>query len=119
MAGAGDSALRVSRNQSSVLRGTYRTTLGKGVAFAQTGELPSWAWVLACRDSRRPQRRYDDGLYAAGRVDDGHAIGLGGPRHPDVLDAAELGHWAAARRFAQHQIWFAGDLRNFRRHAKD
>src|ERR1700675_228487 len=102
MARAGDLSIWVSRNQSSILRGTHRTAPGKGIAFAQIGDLPSWERLLACGDSRRPQRRYDHGLYAAGRVDDGHAIRLRGPRHPYVLNAAELAHRAAAGRFAEH-----------------
>src|ERR1700694_4681831 len=119
MAGSGDSPLWISRDQSSVLRGTYGTTAGKRFAVTQTGDLPSWKRLFPCGDPRRPERRYDDGLYASGRADDGYTIRFSRPWHPYLFNAARSAHRAATRRRAEHPIRSAGNLWNLGRHAAD
>ena len=57
--------------------------------LAEAGDLPPGQWLFAGGDSRRSKRGYDHGFYSAGGPDDGHALGLRRPRHPDLSDAAE------------------------------
>src|ERR1700694_231396 len=119
MARTGDSSLWISRNQSSVLRRAYRAAPRKGFAVTETLNLPSGERLLSGGDSRRPKRGHDDGLYAAGRANDGDTIRFCGPRNPYVFNATRTAHRRAARRFAEHQLRPVGNLWDLERHAED
>jgi xylulose-5-phosphate/fructose-6-phosphate phosphoketolase len=84
-----NSPLRISRDQSSILRTPCRAVASQEPKVAQAGDLPPGQWLLSGGNSRGSKRRYDHGFYSAGGSDDGHAFRLGGPRDSHLLDAAE------------------------------
>src|ERR1700738_3372124 len=119
MARTGNPSLWISRNPTSVLFGARCATSGPRTEFIEACNLPSWQWLLSRSDSRRPQRRYDHGIYSPGRIDDGDAIWLARSGNSHVLDARRKIHGTAARRFAEHEIRSTWNFWNLRRHAAD
>src|SRR5271165_7189299 len=88
MVAAGHSSLWISWHQSSILRAACGALAGERVGEAASGQLPPGEWLFAGSDSQWKKRGHHHGIYAAGRVDDGHAQRLGGSGNPDVSDAA-------------------------------
>src|SRR6266481_56767 len=119
MARTGDPSLRISRNQSSVLRRAHRTTPRQGLTIAKTRNLPLGKWLLPGGHTRRAKHRYDHGIYAPGRANDGNALRFCGPRNNDLLDATRWTYGTPTRRDAQHKIRPAGNLWDFGGHAAD
>src|SRR5438445_12379253 len=117
MARPGDSSVWISRNQSSVLRGAHRATTRKGLAIAETRDLPFGEWLFSGGHPRRAKHRYDYGIHATRRANDGNAFRFCGPRDNDLLDATRWLHGTATRRGTQHEIRPAGNLRDLGGHA--
>src|SRR5437660_11561289 len=119
MARAGDPSLWISRNQSSVLRRAHRTTPRQELTITETRNLPFGKWLLSGGNPRRAKHRYDHGIHAARRTNDGNAVRFCGSRDNNLLDATQRLHGTAARRDAQHEIRPAGNLWDFGGHAPD
>jgi hypothetical protein len=62
---AGNSPLRIPRDQSSVLRRAGCAIAGQRSEFSETRDLPPGQWLLPGGDSRRSKRGYDHGFYPA------------------------------------------------------
>src|SRR6266849_5953505 len=114
MARAGDPSLWISRNQSSVLRRAHRTTPWQELTITETRNLPFRKWLLSSGHSRRAKHRYDHGIHAARRANDGNALRFCGSRDNDLFDAKHWLHGTATRRGAQYERRPAGNLWNFR-----
>src|ERR1700731_273965 len=119
MARAGDSSLRISRNQSSVLRGAHRAALRKGSAITETRDLPSWERLFSGGHPREAKHRYNHGIHTARRSDDGNTIWLYRSWDNDLLDPAEWLHRTATRRAVKHKIRPVRNLWHLERHAAD
>src|ERR1700687_1266996 len=110
MARTGDPSLWISWNQSSVLRRAHRTTPRQELTITETRNLPFGKWMLSAGHSRGAKHRYDHGIHAPRRANDGNALRFCGPRDNDLLDATRWLHGTPARRNAQHEIRPAGNL---------
>src|SRR5260370_5038013 len=110
MARAGDSSLRISRNQSSVLRGAHRAALRKGFAITETRDLPSWERLFSGGHPRGAKHRYNHGIHTARRSDDGNTIWLYRSWDNDLLDLAGWLHRTGTRTAVRHEIPPVGRL---------
>src|ERR1700740_1663721 len=117
MACAGDPSVWISRDQSSVLRRAHRTTPRQGLTIAKARNLPFGKWLLSDGYPRRSKHRYDHGIHAARRANDGNAFRFCGSRDNDLLDATRWLHGTPTRRDAQHEIRLAGNLWGLGRYA--
>src|SRR5712692_6589684 len=113
MARAGDSTLRISPNQPSILRRAHRTAARQGFRVPEARNMPSWEWMLSGSYSRRAKRGYNNGLHPARGTDDGDSIRLSRSWNTHVLDDETSVHRAATRRIAEHEIRPDGNLRGF------
>src|SRR5215467_7334215 len=84
MGGARHPALRFSRHQPPVLRGTGGPAAGEKTERTAFGFMPSWERVLAGGNTRWAQRGHHDGIHAARGSNDGDPFGFGRSRYPDL-----------------------------------
>src|SRR5204862_6160945 len=113
MARAVDPSFWISLNQASVLRRAHRTAPLQKLTTTETRNLPFRKWLLSGGHSRRAKHRFDHGIHAPRRANDGNAFRFCGYRDNDLLDARRWLDGTAARRDAQHEIRPAGNLWDF------
>ena len=77
--------IRVTDSTASVIS-TRRAARRKSWDSGAPGHLPSGQRSFGRGRARRQVGGHHHGFHAARRADDGHAIGVGGSRHPDLLD---------------------------------